>query len=482
MTTTDQLTGNLSAEQQQEINEAFERARAALAIVETYDQERVDRLCQAVAWAATSKKAYAEIVKMSIAEAGIGDPLSRMAKRNRLHGVLRDVLREKSVGVIEEIPHRGIVKYAKPAGIVASIVPTTNPDTAPVSTALFAIKARDVVIYSPHPRSKKTAFEVVRMMREALEREGAPADILQCLVGVNIPMSQALMSRADLVIATGGQNMVRAAYSSGSPAYGVGAGNATMIIDETANIEEAARNSRISKTSDFGSGCSADGNLIIETSIFDEMLAQLVKEGGYLANEAEKAALCRVMWDEQGQRRVETVAISPQQLAKAAGFAIPADRTFIVVRGDGIGSEHPFSREKLTTLLAVYKYSGFDQALDMMRAIFEVGGKGHSCGIYSFNQDHIHRLALAAPVSRIMVRQPQSKANAGSFNNGMPMTSSLGCGTWGGNIVSENVHLKHYMNTTWVSVPIPEDRPSPQELFGAFYDRALEEDYDGSFT
>jgi sulfoacetaldehyde dehydrogenase len=477
MSTTSTQTSNLSAEQQQEIDETFARARAALAVIETYDQKRVDRLCQAVAWAVTSKKSYSEVVRMSIEEAGIGDPLSRMGKRNRLHGVLRDVLREKSVGVIEEIPHKGIVKYAKPAGIVASIVPTTNPDTTPVSTAIFAIKARDVVIYSPHPRSKKTAFEVVRMMREALVNEGAPADILQCLTQVNIPMSQALMARADLVIATGGQNMVRAAYGSGTPAYGVGAGNATMIIDETANVEEAARNSRISKTSDYGSGCSADGNLIIEASIFDAMLAQLIKEGGYLANEEEKAALCKVMWDENDQRRVETVAISPQQLANAAGFKIPSDRSFIFVLGDGIGSKHAFSREKLTTLLAVYKYTGFDQALDMMRAIFEVGGKGHSCGIYSFNQEHIHRLALAAPVSRIMVRQPQSKANAGAFNNGMPMTSSLGCGTWGGNIVSENVHLKHYMNTTWVSVPIPEDRPSPSELFGAFYDRALEEDF-----
>jgi sulfoacetaldehyde dehydrogenase len=247
-----------------------------------------------------------------------------------------------------------------------------------------------------------------------------------------------------------------------------------MIIDETANVEEAARNTRLSKTSDFGSGCSADGNLVIETSIFDRMLAQLQHEGGYLAAEAEKAALRKVMWDDEGHRLPDTVAIAPQQLARAAGFAIPADRKFIIVMGDGIGKEHPFSGEKLTTLLAVYRYSGFDQALEMMRAIYEVGGKGHSCGIYSFDQDHIHRLATAAPVSRIMVRQPQSKANAGAFNNGMPMTSSLGCGTWGGNIVSENVHLKHYMNTTWVSVPIREDKPSDEELFGDFYDPALE--------
>ena len=464
----------ITNEQRQELDDVFTRAKKALAIISTYDQARVDRLCQAVAWAVANKRTFTRLVDMGIEESGLGDPESRMGKRMKIRGVLRDALRQKSVGIIEEIPEKGIVKYGKPAGIIACIVPTTNPDLTPAGNAIYAIKARDVVIFSPHPRSKKTSFETVRLMREALESEGAPADILQCLTRVNIPMSQAVMARADLVVATGGQPMVRAAYSSGTPAYGVGAGNSTMIIDETANIEEAARNTRLSKTSDFGSGCSADGNLIIEAGIFDKFLAQLQVEGGYLASPAEKAALRNAMWDGEGHRTSNTVAIAPQQLARIAGFSIPADRKFIIVYGDGIGREHPYSGEKLTTLLAVYRYSGFDQALEMMRGVYEVGGKGHSCGIYSFDQDHIHRLALAAPVSRIMVRQPQSKANAGAFNNGMPMTSSLGCGTWGGNIVSENVHLKHYLNTTWVSVPIKIDQPSDKELFGEFYDAALE--------
>ncbi len=464
----------LTAEQMQELDEVFARAQKALAVIATYDQARVDRLCQAVAWAVANKQTFARLVEMGIAESSLGDPVSRMGKRMKIRGVLRDALRQKSVGIIEEIPEKGIVKYGKPVGIIASVIPMTNPDLTPAGNAIYAIKARDVMIFSPHPRAKKTSFETVRLMREALEREGAPADILQCLTKVNIPMSQALMARADLVLATGGQAMVRAAYSSGTPAYGVGAGNSTMVIDETANIEEAARNTMLSKTSDFGSGCSADGNLIIDETIFDALVAQLVKEGGYLANDKEKAALRKVMWDDEGHRLPDTVATAPQKLAEAAGFSIPADRKFIIVMGDGIGKQYPFSSEKLTTLLAVYKYKGFDQALEMMRGIYEVGGKGHSCGIYSFDQDHIHRLALAAPVSRIMVRQPQSKANAGAFNNGMPMTSSLGCGTWGGNIVSENVHLKHYMNTTWVAVPIPEDKPSDAELFGDFYDPELE--------
>ncbi len=464
----------VTKEQMEELDNAIARARAALKVIETYSQEKVDRLCQAVAWAVSNKKTFERLVDMGIAESGLGDRVTRMGKRMKIRGVLRDALRQKSVGIIEELPEKGIVKYGKPVGVIASIIPATNPDLTPAGNAIYGIKARNVMIFSPHPRTKKTSFETTRLMREALEREGAPADILQCLTKVNIPMSQALMAKADLVLATGGQAMVRAAYSSGTPAYGVGAGNSTMVMDETANIEEAARNTRLSKTSDFGSGCSADGNLIIEETIFDSMLEQLVKEGGYLANEEEKAMLRKVMWDQEGHRLSDTVAIAPQVLAEKAGFAIPADRKFIIVRGDGIGKEHRFSGEKLTTLLAVYKYKGFDQALEMVRGIYNVGGKGHSCGIYSFDKDHIHRLAMMAPVCRIMVRQPQSKANAGAFNNGMPMTSSLGCGSWGGNIVSENIHLKHYMNTTWVSVPIAEDKPSDAELFGEFYDPELE--------
>jgi len=474
MATAAATKGQITREQEEELRSVFERARKALAILETYDQARVDRLCQALAWSVANKKTFERLVTMGIEESGLGDPVSRMGKRMKIRGILRDALRQRSVGIIEEIPEKGLVKYGKPVGVIGSIVPTTNPDLTPAGNAIYAIKARDVVIFSPHPRAKKTSFETVRLMREALEKEGAPPDALQCLQNVNIPMSQALMARADLIIATGGQPMVRAAYSSGRPALGVGAGNSTMIIDETAHIEEAAHNTMLSKTSDFGSGCSADGNLIIEESIFDRLVAQLQKEGGYLASEAEKERLRAVLWDEAGHRTPNTVAIAPQKLAEIAGFTLPADRKFIVVHGDGIGKEHLFSSEKLTTLLAVYKYRGFDEALKMMRGVYEVGGKGHSCGIYSFDADHIHRLALAAPVSRIMVRQPQSKANAGAFNNGMPMTSSLGCGTWGGNIVSENIHLKHYMNTTWVSVPIKEDRPPDSELFGSFYDPELE--------
>jgi sulfoacetaldehyde dehydrogenase len=445
------------------------RARAAMAAIADYDQGRVDRLAQAIGWALGNEETFTRVAEMSVDESGIGDREGRPNKRFKIHGILRDALSQPSVGIIEEDHERGIVKYAKPAGVIASIVPMTNPELTPPGTAINAIKAKDAVIFSPHPRTKRTATEVVRILRKVMEREGAPADLFQCVEEPTIPISQALMSACDMVLATGGPAMVKAAYSSGKPAFGVGAGNSTMVIDETADVEEAARNTRISKTSDFGSGCSADGNILVADEIYGRFLQQLIAEGGHFASGEEKALLEQAMWDENGARTLSTVAQAAPKLASEAGFSIPSDRRFIIVEQDAIGKEHRFSGEKLTTVLALYRFSGFDEALNMVRGIYQVGGVGHSCGIYSFDDAHIDALARVAPVSRMMVRQPQSKANAGSFTNGMPMTSSLGCGIWGGNTTSENISLKHYLNVTWVSRPIPEDRPSEEELFGEFY-------------
>jgi acyl-CoA reductase-like NAD-dependent aldehyde dehydrogenase len=459
----------ITPEEKQYAAELLARARAAMKEIEDYDQEKVDRLCRALAWGAGNEKTFSRLERMGVDESGAGDREGRPAKRFKIQGILRDALRQRSMGVVEENPEKGLVKYAKPAGVIASLVPMTNPGLTPIGTAIYAMKARDAVIFSPHPRTAKSTLETVNVLRAVLKREGVPEDVFQCVERPSIPLAQELMSICDLVLATGGPAMVKAAYSSGTPAFGVGAGNSTMVIDETADIEQAARNSRISKTSDFGSGCSADGNLLIEATIYERIVAQLQEEGGHLCSTQEKAALEAILWDAEGRRTLNTVARSAQDLVSQAGFSIPADRKFLMVTEEHIGKGYKFSGEKLCVVMALFKYSGFDNALEMVSQIYEVGGKGHSCGIYSFDDDHIQRLALVAPVSRIMVRQPQSKANAGAFDNGMPMTSSLGCGTWGGNATSENINLKHYMNLTWVSRPIPEDRPSEQELFGEFY-------------
>jgi len=451
-------------------DELLSRARSAQNEIENWTQNQLDRLSQAIAWYSGNEKTFTRLAQQGVDESGIGDREGRPAKRFKIHMVLRDVLRTPSTGIVETDEKRGLVKYAKPVGVIASLIPMTNPAMTPPVTGVSSANARNAVIFSPHPRTAKTTFEMVEAMRDACEAAGAPRDLFQSIRHPSIPLTQYLMEICDLTLATGGKPMVKAAYSSGKPAYGVGAGNSSIVIDETADVAIAAQNTRISKTSDFGSGCSADGNIIIQKSIYQDMIAALINEGGYLCDQSEKDLLEKAMWDEKGNRTFPTIACKPQQTADVAGFSIPDDRKFLMVDNQGqIGENFKFCKEKLTTLMSLYCFEQFDEALTIVKSIYQVGGKGHSCGIYSHDDKNIDALARIAPVSRMMVRQPQSKANAGSWTNGMPMTSSLGCGVWGGNITNENVTIKHMMNYTWVSRPIAEDRPSEQELFGEFF-------------
>jgi sulfoacetaldehyde dehydrogenase len=458
----------ITEEEKQHAQELLERAQAAQRKIASLDQAAVDRAIQAVGWATSNEKTFTRLARMGVEESGLGDWEGRPNKRFKIKGILRDALRQKSVGIVEEIPEKGLVKYAKPVGVIAALVPTTNPALTPPGMGIYALKAKNAVIFSPHPRAKKTTFETVRAMRETLRKIGVPEDVYVCAEKPSIPLAQELMAICDLTIATGGPAMAKEAHSSGKPAYAAGQGNSTMVIDETADIEEAAHNTMLSKMSDFGSGCSADGNLIVEATIYDAFLEQLQKEGGYLVSDEEKKKLEPVLWQD-GHRTIDTIACKASMIAEKAGFAIPADKKFLIIQEENIGKDYPFSTEKLGTFLSIFKYAGFENALDMVTRIYSIQGRGHSCGIYSFNDEHIHQLALTAPVSRMMVRQPQSKANAGAFNNGMPMTSSMGCGVWAGNITGENISLKHYLNYTWVARTIPEDKPGDEELYGEFY-------------
>lgn len=355
-------------------------ARRAMEQIAGYDQRRVDRACQAVAWATANMDTSIRLANMSVDESGMGG--REPTRRGKVLGILRDALRQKSMGVIEEAPEKGLVKYAKPAGVICSLIPVTSPYITPIGIAIYAIKCKDAVIFSPHPSSRKTTNEVVRLMRAALAHLDIPEDVVQCVERPSIPLANELMSICDLTIATGGPAMVKAAYSSGKPAYGVGAGNATMVIDETADVEDAARNTRISKTNDHGSGCSADGNLLVEASIYDRFLYQLQKEGGYLVNPHEKSRLQQAYWDEDGRRTADTIARPAATIAAKASIDLPAGKTFFIVPETHIGKAHPYSTEKLGVVLSIIKYRGFDEALDKVREIFETGGKGHSCGIY----------------------------------------------------------------------------------------------------
>lgn len=455
---------------QQDINEYVSglvaRAKAAQKEIENYTQEQVDTLIAAVAWATVQDARAAELAQMALEESGMGDYDAKYGKfKNKVPGVLYDLKNQKSVGIIEEMPEKGIVKVAKPVGVVGALIPSTQPEMTPVVKAMFAIKGRNATIFSPHPTTQNTTLKCVAYMREALKQYGAPEDLLICAEHPNIQMSNEIMRQCDLVVATGGHAMVKAAYSSGKPAYGVGVGNSVVIIDETADLADAAKKISVSKTFDNASGCSCENSLVIKDTIYDAAIAELTKEGAYLCNAEEKEKVQNMLWV-NGTLNREVITQPAAKIAALAGIKTPEGCKYILVEESGSGKEYPFSGEKLSLIIAVYKYSDIDEAIGIINANHAYQGAGHSCGIHSFHEEHIQKVFLNTKTTRVMVRQGMNTGNSGNWLNGMPWTVTLGCGTWGGNIASENITLKHFINTTWVSEPIEREIPSMEEIFG----------------
>jgi sulfoacetaldehyde dehydrogenase len=295
---------------------------------------------------------------------------------------------------------------------------------------------------------------------------GLPEDLVICIERPSLDKTTELMRQCDLIIATGGAGLVKAAYSSGTPAYGVGAGNVVTVIDETADVKDVAHKLMESQINDQASGCSTENAAVIQKGVYDAAVKAMVAEDAYLCNAEEKAKLQATLWKD-GHLNGEVIVKPAAYIAQKAGIKMPADRTWILVEETGYGPNFPFSGEKLSVVVALYKYDQFDEAIALVNGIQAYSGAGHSCGIHSFNEEHILKFALETKTSRVAVRMPQNKSNAGNWNNGMPFTITLGCGTWGKNISSENITWKHYINTTWVAREIPEFRvPTDEELFG----------------
>jgi sulfoacetaldehyde dehydrogenase len=381
-------------------------------------------------------------------------------------GALRDLHGLKTVGLIEEDPELGLLKYAKPVGVIGALTPVTNASATLPGNCLPMLKTRNAVIFASHPRAKKTCKLNVEVMRKGLEQVGVPADLIQCIEEPSIDLTQELMREVDLVIATGGAGMVKAAYSSGKPAYGVVAGNAVTIVDETANLDAAAKKIFLGKTFDFATSCSSENSVVIQGSIFDVFIEKLKVNGGYLCSAEEKKKLQKAMWPDGKHLNKDIVAQSPEVIAKIAKFKIPENTKFIMVLGEKIGPGDLFSGEKLSIVLTVWKYSEFQDAIEYVQKITAYSGAGHSCGIHTTKEEHVRKLGEQASVSRIMVNQPQSYGNSGNYDNGMPITLTLGCGTWGNNITTENIYWKHFLNITWVSKLIAPVIPEEDELFG----------------
>jgi sulfoacetaldehyde dehydrogenase len=456
-----------------EVSVVMARARAAQAAIADYTQEQVDELCTALAWAVARPERAEALAKLAVDEGGFGNYDDKVIKINkRVLGVLADMRAVRTVGVVEEDPERGLVKIAKPVGVVAALVPTTGPDATPPVKALLALKGRNAIVVAPHPRTVDTTAAVVEYMRAACTQVGAPADLVQMLGEPSIVKTQELMRQADLIVATGGAAMVKAAYSSGTPAYGVGVGNAVHVVDETGDLDDAATAIAGAKTFDYATSCLADNAVVAEAGIHDALLERLVARGGYLCSPAEKALLQKRMWPDGGHIPTpDVIAKSAPTIAELAGFSVPADRTFLVVQEEGVGAEHPFSGEKLSVVLALYRYDGvIGHAVDLVNAITGYQGIGHTCGIHTMRDDHVDALALGTRTARVMVNQNLNEG-AGSPRNGLPFTLSLSCGTWGGNITTENVNARHFVNLTWVSRPIAPHPVSEEELFEAHWQR-----------
>ena len=446
------------------------RARKAQKMIESYSQEQVDLLVAALAYGVTRPEVEAELAELALFETQLGDYDSKIGKVDKkVKGIYCEIKHEKTVGVVEEYPEKGLRRIAKPVGVIAALIPSTQPEMLPMTKALFAIKARDAVIFCPHPRGKKTTLRTTEIMRNILTEYGAPVDLLICAENISVSMTNEIMKQCDLVVATGGSGMVRAAYSSGTPAYGVGAGNACLVVDDTADIAAAAHKTMVSKTGDLAAGCSCDNSLIIFESAYDKMMDALQKEGGYLCSAEEAKKVQKALFPNWPQDHVlnrEMVAKPVAVIGKLSGIQFPEGTKFIMVEEIGSGSGHPFSGEKMSLVLAVYKCKDIDDAIRIVNANHDYSGAGHSCGIHSNNEKNILKFALSTHTSRCNVNLPNSVANTGDWSVGYPFTGSLGCGTWGGNIASENIVLKHYMNNTWVATPIKPHIPTEEELFG----------------
>lgn len=456
------------------IAELVADARAAMAAFADADQDAVNDAVTALAWAIYRPERARELAEAAVRDTGLGNVEDKVVKnRRKTFGTLRDLLREsaRTVGVIEELPDRGLVKYAKPVGVVAAVCPSTNPAATPVNKAMLAVKGRNAIILAPSPAGRSATSRVAEMMRDELARAGHPEDLVQVLPQVSKALTQKLMNAADLIVVTGSQDNVRRAYSSGKPAIGVGLGNAPVIIDETADVEDAAAKIRLSKTFDNATSCSSENAIVIVESVYDAAIAALEAEGGYLAGPEEKRKIQDSLWAD-GKLNRRMIAKDADVFAGMADLPEASRKArFFLVEETGAGRDHPFSGEKLSLALAIYRARDFDHAIGTVRKILAYQGAGHSCGLHSTSEENMRRLAEELDVVRVLVNQAHAIGNGGAFDNGLNFTLSMGCGTWGGNSITENLNYRNFINVTHLSTVIPDETPAEEELFGAYFAR-----------
>ena len=447
------------------LNDLIARSRAAQKIVETYTQEQVDAFCYAMA-----KVIYdnAEpLAKMAVEESRMGVYENKVAKNKGKSRIIWNHLKgKKSVGIIRRLEDEGIVEVAKPMGVIGAATPCTNPIVTPMCNAMFAVKGRNTIIISPHPRSKKCTKAIKELYDAEFEKLGVPKDIFLYIEEPTIELSTMLMKSVDVVLATGGPGVVKSAYSSGKPSYGVGAGNVQGILDKDIDIKTAVSKIIASRIFDNGIICSGDQTIIAPKEDYKAIIDEFVAQGAYYTEDAAEVEAIRNTVFPGGVMNKDLVGQPVAALAAAAGIAIPEGTKLIIVKASGYGKDDYFSKEKMCPLMSAYAYDTWEEAVEIAYANLNVEGKGHSVSIQSNNKAHIEYAGEVLPVSRVLINQSCATQNGGAFSNSLSPTTTLGCGSWGNNSISENLSYYHLYNVTRVAYEKEGwSQPSDEEIW-----------------
>ena len=443
------------------------RARAAQKEFENSTQEQVDAACRAIAKAIFDNAE--PLARMAVEETRMGVYEDKVKKnRGKARIIWSDMKGKKSVGILERRPEEGLVLVAKPMGVVGAVTPTTNPIVTPMCNAMFALKGRNAILICPHPRSKKCSGEAVRLMKEALKPLGVNQDIIQIIEEPTVELSGQVMKQCDVCISTGGMGMVRAAYASGKPAFGVGAGNVQCLIDEDADLEKAIPMIIEGRRFDNGIICSGEQTAIMAKTIFPQAVEIFKKNGALYIDRPEDVQKLREVMFPNGVMDKNIVGQSAKFVASKCGFEAPDDIKVILVKADAYGKEDLLSKEKMCPVIATYdSLADWDECIRAANANLEVEGKGHSVCIHSNTPEHVEAAAQVLPVSRFLINQICSTNNGGSFFNSLSATTTLGCGSWGNNSISENLSWRHLFNVSRIAYVRPGSQmPSDDEIWG----------------
>ncbi len=451
------------------------RARAAQRRFEKgATQERYDMAALAAAWALMQPDRNAELAAMAVETTGLGNVKDKITKNHRKTlGLLRDIRDAKSHGIINDDPVTGITKIARPIGVIGAVVPSTNPVATPANNVINALKCGNAIILSPSPKGAEVCERLLGYIHAEFDKAGLEHDLVQMVPApVSKVKAQRLMETTDLLVVTGSQDNVRRAYSSGTPAIGVGAGNVTVIVDETADLADAARKIAASKCFDNATSCSSENVLVVAGEVYDAFMAELTAAGGRMLQGAEAEKLKTALF-QGGKLNRHMIAHDIGQVIDVAGVNVDNADTarFLAIPGEGIGPDYPESGEKLSLVLTVYRAADFAGAKALAARVLTHQGAGHSIGIHTSDDARAMELGFEMPTCRVIVNQAHCFATGGSFDNGMPFSLSMGCGSWGGNSIDDNLHWRHFMNTTKVVRTIPVNEPAVEDIFGGYWKR-----------